>query len=464
MTNWCAKVAEIKNFLTENRFFAVIGAAGFLTLSFLLYISAPRDGHYEVDSSAYERVAQGFVKTGAIQESDETCPIHTQGYHFFLGMIYLVLGSDLWKVISIQVLLALLSIFLTAQTAFLLCGVACARIVFVLALTSGAFFVYPQFILAEALLLFLVTLFFERCTRFYRTKKRTYLMQAGFILGLSVIVKPTALFFPLGLAVCFFTLSRFVTLSVSWSDFVYFCAAFYAPIFLYMVRNGLVFGHYKLSFLAEGGLYHWFHAVVLAQLQNAPFLEVLSDLGKKGNMHYSTFQQEYWAPLKTLFWNTCLVHPLVVLKMYLQNISKTFFGLYSVQLQLLFDPQMRGNILPFHEIQEGIVGQLYNYFAWAFRNPFVGMLMLFEAVMNGLKWLLDAWVLKHWYQKGSYELLVFFLCVIGCFSAVTGFYGAGRYRILFEPLLLILAAQGILSLCRKTKPSFKGVIPREREA
>jgi len=271
-------------------------------------------------------------------------------------------------------------------------------------------------------------------------------MQAGFILGLSVIVMPTALFFPLGLAVCFFTLSRFVTLSVIWSDYAYFCAAFYAPIFLYMVRNGLVFGHYKLSFLAEGGLYHWFHAVVLANLQNAPILEVLLDLGKRGDMNYSTFQQEYWAPLRKLFFDTCLSHPLLVIKIYLQNISKTFFGLYSVQLQLLFDDGMRGNIVPFHQLQGSLFVQLYNYFVWAFRNPYVGSLMLFELVANALKWILVAWALKDWYQKGSYELLVFFLCVIGCFSAVTGFYGAGRYRILFEPLLLILAAQGILSL------------------
>ena len=448
-------MAEIKNFLTQNKLFITIGSACFLAFSLLLYTCAAQDGHYEVDSYAYERVAQGFVKTGAIQEPNGTCPIHTQGYHFFLGMIYVVLGSDLWKLISMQVLLALLSIFLTVQTAFLLCGMACARIVFVLAILSGAFFVYPQFMLAETLLLFLVTLFFERCATFYCTQKRTYLMQAGLILGLSVIVKPTALFFPLCLAVCFFTLSRFVTLSVGWSDYAYFCAAFYFPIFLYVVRNGLMFGQYKLSFLMEGGLYHWFHAVILAQLQNEPVLKVLSELGARGDMRYATFQQEHWVPLKKLFFDTCFSHPLLVIKMYLQNISKTFFGLYSVQLQLLFDSGVRGNIVPFHELQGSLFGQVYNYFVWAFRNPFVGSLMLFELITNGLKWLLGAWTIKSWYEKGSYELLTFFFCVIGCFSAVTGFYGAGRYRILFEPLLLILAAQGILSLYEIAKSSFK---------
>jgi hypothetical protein len=444
-------VAEIKNFLTENKLFAIVGSACFILFSVLLYTGAPREGHYEVDSVAYERVAHEFVRTGAVQEPDGTCPIHTQGYHFFLGMLYVFLGNDLWIVLAVQVLLALLSIFSLAQTALLLCGHLCARIVFVLALMDGAFFVYPQFILADTLLLFLVTLFFERCARFYRTKKRSYLMQAGFILGLSVIVKPTALFFPLGLAVCFFVLSRFVPLSVGWADYAYFCAAFYAPVFLYILRNGLMFGQYKLSFLMEGGLYHWFHAVILAQLQGQSVLKVLSELGTQGDTRYSTFQPEYWVPLKAAFSTTCFAHPFIVIKMYLQNISKTFFGLYSVQLQLLFDSNMRGNIIPFHEIEGGLLGQLYSYFTWAFRNPFVGSLMLFEAGMNGFKWVLGGWAVKEWYHKGSYELLTFFLCVIGCFSAVTGFYGAGRYRILFEPLLLILAAQGILSLYKMYK-------------
>jgi hypothetical protein len=444
-------VAEIKSFLKQNKVYGAAGTAYFLLFSFLLYAYAPQEGHYDVDSFAYDRVAHGFVLTKTIQEPDGTCPIHTQGYHFFLGLLYLILGKTLWKVIAVQVMLALFSIFLTAQIAFLLCGPLCARLVFALALFDGAFFVYPQFILSETLLLFLVLLFLERCATFFYTKERIYLIQAGGILGVAVLVKPTALFFPLGLAACFFILSRFITLSVGWRDYLYFCGAFYFPIILYIMRNGLVFGQYKLSFLTEGGLYHWFHAVIQAELSGRPVVEVLADLTKQGDMRYTTFQQEYWIPLRKLFFETCITHPFIVLKMYLQNISKTFFGLYSVQLQLLFDPLTRGNILPFHEVGGGLLGKLYTYFLWAFRNPSVGILMLLECVMNGCKWIFGAWAVKEWYQKEFYELLVFFFCVIGCFSAVTGFYGAGRYRVLFEPLLLILMAEGMLSLCKTYK-------------
>lgn len=448
-------MAEIKNFLTENKFFSTVGSIIFVAFSYGLYSYSFQDGHYDVDSSAYDRVARNFVKTGNVCEPDGFLPVHTRGYHFFLGIIYRDYGEDLWLVIALQVLLALFSIFSTAQTAFLLCGRTCARIVFALALVDGAFFVYPQFMLADTLLLFLVTVFFEQCALFYYTKKRINLVLAGFFLGLSVLVKPTALFFPWCLAFCFFVLSRVIRLSVTWGDYAYFCGAFYIPIMWYIIRNGMVFGCYKLSFLVEGGLYHWFHAVIQAQLQKRPVLEIVSELRTLGDIRYSTFQQEYWIPLKKLFFETCLDHPFIVLKMYLQNISKTFFGLYSVQLQLLFDSGMRGNIIPFHELQGSLFAQVYSYFAWAFRNPFVGSLMLFEAVMNGLKWFFGAWAIKDWYQKGLYELLIFFFCVIGCFSAVTGFYGAGRYRILFEPLLLILAAQGILSLYKMYKCHFQ---------
>lgn len=449
--NWYAKVAEIKSFLRQNKLFVGIGSSCFLAFSFLLYTYAPKEGHYEVDSFAYERVAHGFVVTKTIQETDGTCPIHTQGYHFFLGGLYLLLGNALWKVIVVQVLLALLSIFLTAQIAFLLCGSVCARLVFALAIFDGAFFVYPQFILSEALLLFLVTFFLERCATFFYTKKRRYCIQAGALLGFAVLVKPTALFFTVCLAVCFFVLSRFITLSITWLDYFYFCGAFYFPIVLYILRNGLVFGQYKLTFLTEGSLYHWFHSVILSELSGRPVLDVLAEVTKQGDLRYSTFESEYWIPLRKLFFDTCLAHPFIVLKMYVQNVSKTFFGLYTVQLHLLFDPLTRGNILPFHEVGGGVIGKFYNYFMWAFRNPYVGTLMLFECVMNGFKWIFGAWAVIVWYRKGWYELLVFFLCVIGCFSAITGFYGAGRYRILFEPLLLILMAEGMLNLYKMYK-------------
>ncbi len=444
--NLSVRVAVISNFLYKNRAVFTIGALFFFTLSALLYWNAQEKGHFEVDSVVYDRVAKEFVKTGNVQEPGGGSPVHTQGYHFFLGMVYWITGIDVWKLVLIQVILMFLAILFIVHMSFMLFGQQCARLVFLLALVDPGFYVYPQFLLAETLQLFFISICFERLAAFYAIRKRWMLVVAGIALGFSIIVKPTALFFPIGVALVFLILSKWMTSSLRASDWAFFTAATYVPIFLYVIRNGLLFGYYKFAFLAEANIYHWFNGVIHTHLSHKPLLEILSDMNQKLDSNYSPFDPEHWQPLKDLFFQTCFSHPLVLLYALFQNITKTFFGLYSVQLHLLFDSGIRGNIQPFFEVSGSFFEKIYGYLVWAFRNPYVGVLMLFELVTNMLKWFLCAWGLKGLWDKKSYELIIFFVCVVGCFAIMTGFYGAGRYRLMFEPIILCVASYGLLEL------------------
>lgn len=444
-------MAEQKSFLHNNKKLFIGGALIFFILSGLLYYFAPVAGHYEVDSSAYDRIARIFLDTGTIQDVGGTPPIHTQGYHFVVGMVYWLFGIKLWPIILLQVALAFLSILLVTRAAFVWCGEAIARVVYLFAVIDGAFLVYPQFMLAETVLLFLLSLFFERIAFFYTTKNNSSLMQAGLILGLSLIVKPTALFLPVCLAFCFGALSFFVPLSITWVQFLLFCAAVYVPVLLYVIRNGLVFGSYTFSFLMDFNLYCWFPALVLAKLQAISFEESLNYVQSIADTSYSQLQAGYWKPLQAFAFNLFVHNPLSVLSMWMQNIAKTFFGLFSVQLQLLFDPCVRGNILPFFATEGSIIAKSMTYAGWAFRSPLVGSCMLFEFLINGLRWIFVLCGFYSLWSKKEYELLTFFFCIVGCFSVVTGFYGAGRYRITFEPILILLASCGIISLYKNYK-------------
>lgn len=444
-------MAEQKSFLQRNKYLFIGGALVFFILSGLLYYYAPTAGHYEVDSSAYDRVARIFLETGTIQDVGGKPPIHTQGYHFVLAVMYWLCGVKLWPVILLQIILAFLSILLVTQAAFLWCGESVARIIYLLAVIDGAFLVYPQFMLAETVLLFLLSLFFERIASFYVTKNNGTLIGAGLVLGMSLIVKPTALFLPVCLAFCFGVLSFFIPLSVTWVHFLLLSIAMYAPVVLYIIRNGLVFGSYTFSFLMSSGLYWWFSATILAKLQAIPFEESLQYVQNLADTHYSQLQAGYWKPLQTFAFDLFLHNPVLVLSMWMQNIAKTFFGLFTVQLQLLFDPTVRGNVLPFFETQGSLITKCIAYCAWAFRSPLVGSWMLFEFLTNGLRWILVLWGVHALWSEKQYELLIFFFCIVGCFSVVTGFYGAGRYRITFEPILLIVASQGIISLYKSYK-------------
>lgn len=442
---------EQKSFLLRNKALIVAGACIFFGLSWLMYSYAPLDGHYEVDSPAYQRVACIFLETGTVQDVNGTPPIHTQGYHFFLGIFYWLFGVKLWPIILIQVVLSFCALLLTTRVALLLCGPVCAQLVYMLAVIDGAFLIYPQFILADTLLLFLIALFLERMAIFYTGKKRAVLLQAGLILGLSLIVKPTALFLPICFAVCFGMLSLITSVSVSWADLGLFCAALYAPVVLYVVRNGLVFGYYKFSFLMDFNLYCWFPAMLFSKIKNISFEQSLVDMQSLADTRYSCLESAYWKQMRIIFFDLVFSHPCLVVGIWIQNLLKTFFGLFSVQLQLLFDPALRGHVMPFFATQGSLLTKVAAYGVWAFQSPVIGICMLVEFLMNGLRWLLVLFGMQVLLEKRSYEQLVFFFCIVGCFSIVTGFFGAGRYRTTFEPILLILAAQGMVRLYKKYK-------------
>lgn len=424
----------------------LLGSLLFFTFSGLLYWYSDPQGHYEVDSPSYDRIARIFLETGTMSDVDKKPPIHTQGYHFFLAMIYKCLGIELEKLIFIQIILAFLSIMLVTRMAYLLFKKRCALIVFLLAILDPAFYVYPQFMLAETVLLFLLCLFFERLALFYKTKHKIILAQSGFVLGISMIVKPTALFLPFVLLFMFLFFSMFKKFSCSWKDYSIFLITTYVPVVLYIIRNGITFGYYKFSFLSESGLLLNFHALLYSKIKNVSFDESLIIFSTYLSNYYSCFDSEYWHNLRDFFYKNIIAHPCIVLKIWFQNVAKTFFGFFTTQLHVLCNPSMKGLVLPFFESQGTFFSKLYHYFEWTFRTPVVGILMLIECITNGFKWLFVGFGLRQCYQEKSYEFLIFCLSVIACFSLVTGFFGAGRYRITFEPLLLIIAAQGIENL------------------
>ena len=325
-------MAEQTSFVFNNLKLVIGGAVLFFCLSGLLYWSAPTDGHYEVDSQAYERVVNIFLETGTMQDVGNTPPIHTQGYHFFLAIIYWLFGSSIGVLVGVQVILSFIAILLIVQTAFLLFGTTCAQIVYGIAVVDGAFLIYPQFVLAETLLIFLLALFFYKMACFYKTRKISDVALAGLILGISLIVKPTALFLPIFFALCFGFFSLFYTTTFTWVQLGIFAAATYIPVCLYIIRNGLTFGAYKFSFLMDFNLYLWFPALLLSKIQQVPLQDCLDSMQRLADSSYSTLQSEYWEPLRSFFLQLVMTRPLLVIGIWMQNILKTFFGLYSVQL------------------------------------------------------------------------------------------------------------------------------------
>ena len=114
-----------------------------------------------------------------------------------MGIIFKIFSPQIEWIILIQILLTLLSAFLIFVTARRLFNETVGLIAFALTCINVGFLTFSQFILTESFLALFLILFFERFTAYLYDNNRKNLGHAAIALGLSVLIKPAALYYPI---------------------------------------------------------------------------------------------------------------------------------------------------------------------------------------------------------------------------------------------------------------------------
>src|SRR3990167_11441760 len=175
----------------KNNIFLIIIFVGliFLLLSLIIFKVMPTQGHFEIDSVTYDIIATNFAQRGLLVDSRNSLnpPLEVVGYPLFLWLIYKFFDNIL-SVVFIQAILALLC-FLLMNKILEILGFKNIFLLAILFLTNLGFLVFTQLLMAEILYVLFLLIFLER----FLSKK---ILQAAFIGGLSVAIKPAMLFFP----------------------------------------------------------------------------------------------------------------------------------------------------------------------------------------------------------------------------------------------------------------------------
>ena len=279
--------------LLSITFFSLI----YLILSFFLYRGIPQNNniHRDVDSQNYVDKATLFYKEGVFFEGKKP-PLVQQpiGYPLFIGTIYKMFGTKNSNpptsdavLIWIQILLTIFSGILLFFAAKHIFGQNIALITHALFMLNLGTIVFAQFILAETLLTFFLILFLERFLYFLKhiLYKDTFLnhalISACFALGLSVLVKPAALYYIFVVAIFlvpfFINSNAFLKQSAFIKNAIpkmLFLIAFFAPIKLYKFYNSynMTNSHKAIHFdsLKNYNLYVWFWSKIKTDQKKPP--------------------------------------------------------------------------------------------------------------------------------------------------------------------------------------------------
>jgi len=408
----------------------------YLVLSLIIYSAVPAiNSHMEVDSIGYEQQALDTTKHDDIS-------FHTKGYPYFLALINTLFGYSRALVILIQIILALLSGFLLFSIAHKLFNQTIALISFALFSFNLGFLIFPQFILAEMLLIFLLLFAFERLVTFITRGSPFALAASGMLWGISIIVKPVAIYYIV------FLLSLLLFKKSELKHIVMFTACFFTPVVGYMTINKATYGKFSISPLVNANLYIWFHAKIQAAQKGTTHIEEMKYLNAPSGKNM--LNKANWKPIKEAFFTLIKQNPFFAIKVWMRDVMKTFLGLYTTNLKVLLEPKTKNRDLSFFRIKKQSVWQKAIHYVTAGTNSLtIKIVGFFEVFYNLLRYLLIFIALMALCHQQKWYVLSLCSSYVFYFSMITGHDGCARYRFMFEFIFIMLTALALYSLWKR---------------
>jgi 4-amino-4-deoxy-L-arabinose transferase-like glycosyltransferase len=432
----CTKDFSIKQFL-----FVAFWVGIFMGSSMLLYITLPAEGHRDIDSAEYETIAQHYVLTGNLShpEFPHEMPSHTIGYHWFLGII-IYLMSNIHYVFLIQSLLIIVCGLLMYYLTLTIFDTTVALVTLALFYSSIGFAIYAQMLLSEILLsAFLISFIFCFCL-FLHAKKIAYLILAGLTLGCSIIVKPVALFFIIIACGFIFFIDNTALYKKIFLSLM-LLISFYVPVTSYMLYNKKTFGTFCVTNLINENLHLYFLPNRLL-----PLVDQTMRASSINALTACTSRAEKLQISKQIFFNILQNQPHIVCYAWFNAMVRTFLGLYSTQLKSMFNPTIQGGSCSFFNMTGNIIERIQKYICFGSISPYLTAICSIEACWRIMQYLLCIIAFIYLWTIKKYLLFFFFGSYIGYFSCITGHDGCGRYRLMFEPILIILSALALVIL------------------
>jgi hypothetical protein len=427
-----------------------------------------REKYCDIDSKAYLEKGELFYRTHSFFKLNSPAPYYGLGYPFFISGVYFLSGQSKDNIIFAQVIISLLSFLLLFFLVKRLFGVLTSVITLILCAFNLGYLVFSQFILTEVLLSFFLILFFERLTYFLCAESQNppgnnselwpelliNLIISGFSLGLSIIIKPAALYFPFLLIPVFlwrvkeYNSSGLLAgaspgghsgLGKKIKILSVFLLSFYTPVIIYMTHNFYTFGEFKLGSLGTVNVYYWFYPNVLAQSR-----------GTTSDIERDILQKRDINNVRAQFIKDLKEKPFIFIFVWLKNVCKTLVGLYTTNLKVLVEDKVKGGDISFFKIQGGFFKKFYNYISAGVTKNWVFWVGVLEALFIIIRLFFVLISLLYLFLNKKYLLFYLFISYIVYFLFITGHDGCARFRMLCEWNLLVLTAVGISIILRET--------------
>jgi len=406
------------------------------------------------DSTMYISLARGLAENGSLSYPESPSRLsadRTPGYPFFLALCLSLAGGSHLAVSLAQVLLDSLScvlVFFIAERLWQGSGLLSG----ILASLNLGMITYSHFILNDSLFLFVFLWFLIGLVTYLREPGWKGSVFLGVVLGAATMIRPVTMYLPIVLIpmlVVALLIKHDQHLLLAVAKALMIGIMFVVCLAPWMMRNHSHYGRWSLTAQSGEHLLQYIVPFTWQYSKGLPFIEGMkqtsdafkekaakADLNaKKANpFEVSDFQvkmamdylreEPKTAIAKAWVFGMAknLFAPSIIDFSYLLNIERSHFfyteGGTTLERAWNFVKGMKG------------------WFAWAV----IGSLLVL-----GLSRILQIWGAMQLMKRKNWEGF-FLLLIIGYFLLVSGPVGYAKYRLPFEPILIIFLAIGIKDL------------------
>jgi len=429
--------------MNKDRVILIASLCFFSVVSALVYFYAPDvTAHFEGDSVRYDMIARNITFLPEM-------PLEVLGYPFFLGVFYKLFNNSIGIIVFLQFLLSIICLFLFRRISFRLGGNAARNWITILWALNSGFLIYTQLLLLEIFLAFWLLLFIERVVTYYFERRMIFLVQAAFVLGISILFRPAALFYALFFAV-FLLFIKDQSFSRRIGSFILFIVAFYCPIIFYMFFNFIIFGRFVVCPVMNVNLFLIYYPKIelafgqMGIVSNSLMASIKQDITSES----ITFKTQLNL-LKLMF-----SYPFITIKIWIINMIKSFIGLYLAQWKLYFE--LGDQATSFFTFPGSFLEKMHGYIITGTNLKWLHIFGWLEVIYLIIEYIAAFVGLAYFVLKRYAWLSFFAFSFIFYFAFITGPDGSGRFRMMFEPWLLIIAALGLAFIFSKNKKKVFG--------
>lgn len=418
-----------------------------------MFITAHPSRILQPDSKMYIFLAEGLSRNGSFSYPDTPNSPDVErmpGYPAFLTMVNGLFGNYL-SVVLFQVILDCFScvvVYLLGEKVWKGTGLIST----LLAAVNIGLITYAHFILNDSLFLFVFLLSLLAIFRSLNDPSWKWYLLSGFGIGVSAYIRPVIVYFPFFFVPLFFphlVLAQKQAILQSTGKAAAIGIMFVLSLSPWFVRNHMHYGRYQLTAQTGEHLLQYIVPFSWQYSKGIPFIEGM----KKANADFSDLIDREGLDITKVdpFEKSDLKVKLglehlkkepksAIAKAWLFGMAKNLFAPSIIDFSYLLGidrPHFfysQGKTL----IDRGwnFIRSMKGWFGWALIGSMVGIV---------LSRLLQLWGFFLLFRKKNWEALLCLL-IIGYFLIVSGPVGYAKYRLPFEPILIVLMAIGIKDL------------------